>query len=78
MMIPIVLFTMATLLLLAENAAAYIGPGASIGAIATVIALVGAVLLGIVGFVWYPIKRLLGKRNNAKSNEKREQELTQS
>jgi len=69
---------MAALLLLGDNAAAYIGPGASISAIGTVIALLGAVLLGIVGFVWYPIKRLLAKRNNAKGEEKSEQELTHS
>ena len=38
---------------------AYVGPGAGLSAIGTVLALIGAVLLGIVGFVWYPIKRLL-------------------
>lgn len=42
-------------------AEAYIGPGAGISAIGTVIALLGAILLAIVGFVWYPIKRLLSK-----------------
>ncbi len=40
-------------------ALAYIGPGAGIGAIGTVVAVIGAVLLMIVGFVWYPVKRLL-------------------
>ena len=43
----------------ATPAAAYIGPGAGLGAIGTVIAVIGAILLMIVGFVWYPIKRLL-------------------
>ncbi len=38
---------------------AYVGPGAGLSAIGTVLALIGAVLLGIVGFIWYPIKRLL-------------------
>jgi hypothetical protein len=37
---------------------AYFGPGAGITAIGTVIALIGAVFLAIVGFIWYPIKRL--------------------
>jgi hypothetical protein len=45
--------------LAATPAAAYIGPGAGLGAIGTVIAVIGAILLMIVGFVWYPIKRLL-------------------
>jgi hypothetical protein len=57
----------ATRLLLAAAAVipvpvyAYVGPGAGLGAIGTVIALLGAILLGIVGFVWYPIKRLLNR-----------------
>lgn len=51
------------LTLAAPSAAlAYIGPGAGISAIGTALALVAAVLLAIVGFVWYPIKRLLGGR----------------
>jgi hypothetical protein len=44
---------------------AYIGPGAGLGAIGTLIAFVGAVLFAIVGFVWYPIKRLLRKKQKA-------------
>ena len=43
------------------RAEAYIGPGAGISAIGTVVALLGAILLAIVGFIWYPIKRLLLK-----------------
>lgn len=38
---------------------AYIGPGAGISAIGTAVAFVGAIIFAIVGFVWYPIKRLL-------------------
>lgn len=50
----------AALLLVAapQGAAAYIGPGAGLSAIGTLVALVGAVLLALVGFVWYPMKRL--------------------
>lgn len=44
---------------------AYIGPGAGITAIGSLIALIGAVVLALVGFVWYPIKRL--RRARAKS-----------
>jgi uncharacterized membrane protein len=44
---------------------AYIGPGAGLGAIGTLIAFVGAVLFAIVGFVWYPIKRLLRRKQKA-------------
>jgi hypothetical protein len=43
---------------------AYIGPGAGLGAIGTAIALIGALILLIVGFVWYPIKRLIRRRKS--------------
>ena len=61
--IVILTTTAIALLLLAvpETAMAYIGPGAGIAAIGTVIALIGGILLAIVAFIWYPIKRLLAK-----------------
>ena len=43
-------------------ALAYIGPGAGISAIGTFFAVIGAVVLLIVGFLWYPVKRMLRKR----------------
>lgn len=49
------------LLLAAAPAAAYVGPGAGLSAIGTLVALVVAVFLAILGFVWYPAKRILGK-----------------
>lgn len=49
-----------------HGAQAYIGPGAGISAIGTAIALFGAILLAIVGFVWYPIKRLRAKNRISK------------
>lgn len=47
---------------------AYVGPGAGISAIGTVVAFIGAILLAIVGFVWYPIKRLLRKVRKKEAN----------
>ena len=38
---------------------AYIGPGAGISAVGTLLALGAAVLLAALGFVWYPAKRLI-------------------
>lgn len=57
-------------LLGADAAYAYIGPGAGLTAIGTVLALIGGVLLGIVGFVWYPIKRLIRKIRGPKAAQK--------
>lgn len=62
----------AVLLAAPRIAEAYIGPGAGITAIGVVVALFGAIGLAIVGFVWYPIKRLRAKvrerRNTRKSD----------
>lgn len=55
----------AALLLLPGIAQGYVGPGAGLGAIGTVLALIGAALLAVLGFLWYPIKRLLAKRRGA-------------
>lgn len=38
---------------------AYGGPGVGLTVIGTVLALIAGVLFAIVGFIWYPIKRLL-------------------
>lgn len=58
--------------LLPGAAHAYIGPGAGISAIGSLLALFAAVLLAIVGFVWYPVKRLRRKRNEARAKAKEE------
>lgn len=49
----------------ASPALAYIGPGAGISAIGTFFAVIGAVVLLIVGFLWYPVKRMLRKKKEA-------------
>lgn len=53
---------LALVALVAAPAHAYAGPGAGLSMIGSLVALVGAVLAGIFGFVWFPIKRLLKKR----------------
>lgn len=40
-------------------ALAYVGPGAGLTLIGSLLALVSAVIAGLFGFVWYPLKRLL-------------------
>ncbi|MFO7652309.1 MAG: hypothetical protein R6X25_00645 [Candidatus Krumholzibacteriia bacterium] len=41
------------------EALAYTGPGAGLTAIGAFLALVAGLLLAIVGFLWYPLKKLL-------------------
>ena len=59
MMTRVISFSLLTALFLAapQTAFAYVGPGAGLAAIGSVLALVGAIVLAIVGFLWYPIKR---------------------
>ena len=58
---PVLVFV----LLLPSDTAAYIGPGAGLTVIGTVLGVIGALLLAIIGFVWYPIKRLTAKLRGA-------------
>ena len=62
---------------IATNGEAYIGPGAGLSAIGTVLAFLAAVALAIVGFVWYPMKRMRRKlatarKTKSKANAKEE------
>ena len=47
-------------------AMAYIGPGAGVGVFATVIGIIVALFLTLFGFVYYPLKRLLIKKQKKK------------
>lgn len=40
-------------------AIAYMGVGAGLSAVGSLLAVVSAVFLALVGFIWYPIKRIL-------------------
>lgn len=56
-------------------AQAYVGPGAGLSAIGTILAFLAAIVLMIVGFLWYPIKRLIKGR---KERNIQNQALTES
>jgi hypothetical protein len=51
------------------TAAAYIGPGAGLSVIGTVLAFVSAVVFMVIGFVWYPVKRLLAALRNHRDRD---------
>ena len=38
---------------------AYVGPGAGLSAVGSLLSLLAAIGLAILGFIWYPIRRLL-------------------
>ena len=43
--------------ILPSEALAYIGPGAGLSAFGSLLALVAATVVGLFGFIWFPIKR---------------------
>ena len=50
----------------------YIGPGTGLTAIGAALALLTCIFLMIVGFIWYPIKRLLRHFSKPKDEETKE------
>jgi hypothetical protein len=55
--------------LAADTANAYIGPGAGLTAIGSFLALLAALVVGAVGFLWYPIKRLRNRWKRRKADD---------
>lgn len=60
-----------TLLLISSPVSAYIGPGVGGGVIAAIIGFFAAILLGLWGILYYPIKRALKNRKEKKNVTKR-------
>ena len=56
-------------LVTAAPAHAYMGPGAGLAFIGSLIALAAALGVGALGLVWYPVKRLLRSRRGADDEE---------
>ncbi|RLP55415.1 MAG: hypothetical protein D6160_06620 [Ketobacter sp.] len=50
-------------------ASAYVGPGAGLSAIGSLLALLLAIVVAFVGFFWYPIKRLIGGKKGGATIE---------
>ena len=56
--------------LIPSLAHAYLGPGVGGGVIVAAIGVIVAIFAGIFGILWFPIKRFLKKRRNAKQEKK--------
>jgi hypothetical protein len=56
------LLTAAMVLAFVSPAWAYVGPGAGLTVIGAALAFLAAIVLAVLGFVWYPIKRLVRAR----------------
>ena len=56
------------LLVSAAPAHAYMGPGAGLAFIGSLLALVAAIAVGAMGLVWYPLKRLIHARRGGEED----------
>ena len=52
----------------ATPAQAYMGPGAGLAFIGSLLALVAAIAVGAMGLVWYPLKRLIRARRGGEED----------
>ena len=59
-----------SLFLISLPSYAYIGPGMGGGVIAAIVGFFAAILLGLWGILYYPIKRALNKRKDRKMSLK--------
>lgn len=64
-MFQVLFLLVISILLVPVNASAYIGPGMGLTAIGSCLALVAAILAAVLGFLWYPIKRIMRHRRAA-------------
>ena len=60
-------------LALSPAALAYVGPGLGLGVLGAIFGVLAAIVLAIVGLFWYPIKRMLTKKNSDASAAEKEQ-----
>lgn len=52
---------------------AYVGPGAGLGAIALTIAVLLGLVLLLVGFLWFPLKRMVRTRRSLAKAENKDE-----
>ena len=65
----------AILMMLPGLSSAYVGPGAGLSAIGSLLALLLAIVVAFVGFFWYPIKRLINGRKGGATIEEDSMEI---
>ena len=62
-----VLASIGLMIFCSTAAHAYVGPGVGLSAIGSALGLLFALLLAIVGFLWFPLKRLFKKKQDAQA-----------
>lgn len=62
----------------ASDSVAYIGPGLGLGAIAAAFSILGGLLLLVISFLYYPLKRMMKKRSKDKDVKNHSDDLSES
>ena len=57
------------ILCLPQIALPYVGPGTGLSAIGAFLALLAGIIVSILGFLWYPLKRILGKKKSQEPDQ---------
>ena len=57
---------------LSAPAAAYLGPGSGLMGVAVLVSVIAAVVVAFVGFLWFPVRRLLRSRRGATQSSGRD------
>lgn len=65
----VVTVVLAAVLLLPEPVSAYGGPGSIVTGIGALLAAVAAVVAALVGFFWFPLKRLMQKLRDGREDD---------
>jgi hypothetical protein len=75
--VPLACLTVPALLQPA-TAIAYVGPGAGLSIVGSLLAFFAAIIVGIFGFLWFPIRRVLRKRKQARKQMSNESQSVQN
>lgn len=67
--ISLPLFAAVMMAAMPTPALAYMGPGIGLGAITTSLGILGAILLGLISILWYPLKRLVRRMRGSTQRE---------
>lgn len=63
--------------LIPGSAEAYMGPGSGLAAIGALLSLIGAGVMALVGFIWFPVRRML-RRTGGSAARQRENDASPS
>jgi len=72
---PYILLSVILVTCFPRPAAAYVGPGTGLSAVGAFLALVAGIFAAVAGFLWYPIKRILGKKKRREPDQIKDREI---